>query len=71
MTRGEAAEARYSGMTYDCALPQSWVDYCYALGRDPRGHFVWLYDEAAGLCGRPAPITPDGDEMLLSLSKKS
>ena len=44
-TVGEAASARYEGQTYDHALPQGWVDACCERGLDPRGHFVWLYDD--------------------------
>ena len=60
MTVGEAAEARYQGLTYDCALPQGWVDECVSKGMEPRGHFVWLYDDWVG---RPAPITAEGDRI--------
>ena len=38
---------------FDCALPQPWVDDMSKLGVDARGHFVWIYDEPAGLWGRP------------------
>lgn len=65
-TRGEAAEARYAGQTYDHALPQGWVDACCEKGLDPRGHFVWLYDDYVG---RPAPITGDGDRMVSLLAR--
>ena len=63
-TVGEAAEARYAGQTYDHALPQGWVDACCEKGLDPRGHFVWLYDDYVG---RPAPITGDGDRKKTKL----
>jgi|TARA_B100002019_G_scaffold244678_1_gene221736 hypothetical protein len=64
-TVGEAALARYPDMTYDHALPQGWVDQCCEKGLDPRGHFVWLYDNFAG---RPAPITKQGDRMVSLLA---
>ena len=31
-TVGEAAKARYDGLTYDHALPQGWVDACCDKG---------------------------------------
>ena len=65
-TVGEAAEARYSGLTYDHALPQGWVDQCCDKGLDPRGHFVWLYDDYVG---RPAPITGEGDRIVSLLAR--
>ena len=64
-TKGECAVERYPNETYDAALPQSWVDYCFTNGVDPRPHFVWLYDS---VLGRPAPITPEGDKMLEQLT---
>lgn len=51
MTRGEAAEQRYAGQNYDHALPQGWVDACCEKGMDPRGHFVWLFDQSIELSG--------------------
>ena len=66
MTRGEAAEQRYSGMTYDHALPQGWVDACTEKGMDPTGHFVWLYDDYVG---RPAPITEEGERINSLLAR--
>lgn len=68
LTRGEAAEARYSGMTYDHALPDSWVQYTRTNGHEVVGHFVWLYD-GDSLGGRPAPITPEGDVMMSLLAR--
>jgi len=65
-TVGEAAQARYDGLTYDHALPQGWVDACCNKGLDPRGHFVWLYDDYVG---RPAPITDDGDRIVSLLAR--
>jgi hypothetical protein len=70
LTRGEAAEARYSGMTYDHALPDSWVQYARTLGQEVVGHFVWLYEDNS-ICGRPGPITPEGDVMLSHLALKN
>lgn len=65
MTVDEAAKA--AGLTsYDCALPQSWVDACYNRGLDVRGHFVWCYDDS--LMGYPHPITPEGIVMAGKLA---
>jgi len=65
-TVGEAASARYEGQTYDHALPQGWVDACCERGLDPRGHFVWLYDDYVG---RPAPVTEEGDRICSLLAR--
>lgn len=65
-TVGEAAQGRYPGKTYDCSLPQGWVDACTQRGLDPRGHFVWLYDD--GDWGLPAPITETGDRITRVLA---
>lgn len=65
-TIGEAAIARYEGQTYDHALPQGWVDACCERGLDPRGHFVWLYDDYVG---RPAPVTEEGDRICSLLAR--
>lgn len=65
-TVGEAAKARYDGLTYDHALPQGWVDACCDKGLDPRGHFVWLYDNFSG---RPASITDEGDRIVSLLAR--
>lgn len=67
LTRGEAAEARYPGMNYDHALPDSWLQYARTCGHEVVGHFVWLYD-GDSLGGRPAPITPEGDVILSRLA---
>ena len=60
-TVSEAASERYPGATFDCALPQGWVDDCCDRGLDPRGHFVWLY--ADDVFGKPAPITAEGERI--------
>lgn len=49
-SKGRLAEDLYGGQTYDCALPQSWVDGMVdALGLPAdyylAGQFVWLYAE--------------------------
>lgn len=68
LTRGEAAKARYPGMTYDHALPDSWLLYARARGHEVVGHFVWLYDDSDSFVGRPGPITPEGDVMMSYLA---
>ncbi len=65
-TVSEAASERYPGATFDCALPQGWVDDCCDRGLDPRGHFVWLY--ADDVFGKPAPITAEGERIASVLS---
>lgn len=62
----DAAAERYPDMTYDCALPQGWVDQCCDKGLDPRGHFVWLY--ADDVFGKPAPITAEGERIASLLA---
>jgi len=48
-----AREIIPEGVPFDCALPWDWVKDMLALGADPRGNFVWVYDEAAPTFGRP------------------
>lgn len=42
-SKAELAEQMYPGQTYDCALPQWWVDDVQELGfcNHPAGIFVW------------------------------
>ncbi|MCY1381217.1 hypothetical protein D9M69_690990 [compost metagenome] len=55
----------YPGQTVDYALPADWVRKVQdRLGVNPVPHFVWLYE---GLCGRPAPLTKEGVEILSKL----
>ena len=57
----ELAEERYPGVTFDCALPQTWVNQMDERGFDVRGHFVTLYpDEGVDYM---APITAEGIRM--------
>ena len=57
----ELAEERYPGVTFDCALPQKWVNEMAERGFDVRGHFVTLYpDEGVDYM---APITAEGIRM--------
>jgi len=48
--------------SFDCALPQTWVDACYERGWDVRPHFVWSYDDIM-LSGAPHPVTKEGNRM--------
>jgi hypothetical protein len=54
----DVANQIYPGITYDTALPQSWVNTMADRGFDVRGHFVTLYpkDSVAYM----APITDQG-----------
>lgn len=66
-TKGEAADALYAGITYDCAIPQSFVDACYQRGFDDAAcHFVMLYPDTLDNPSPPyiAPITPRGVEIM-------
>jgi hypothetical protein len=57
----EAAAARiYPGITFDCALPQPWVD---GHAFDVRPHFVWGYPQSY-LFGLPLPLTHEGRDWL-------
>ncbi len=55
---GEVASYLYD--TYDTALPQHWVNAVTALGYDPRGKFVWNYDQVflhgRNTFGVPGPL---------------
>ena len=58
ITKKELADSIYGHLTYDLALPQSFVDYCLERGFDPRPDIVWLY-APNDLIGFPAPLTLD------------
>jgi hypothetical protein len=72
ITRGELAERMFEGETYDMALPQQWVNHVLEHLPEARSPewgsfyfgFVWLYDEQAKHCGRPAPLFREAREML-------
>ena len=43
-TKDQAAKRLWPGITYDCTLPQPWVDQANVLyGFDVRPCFVWGY----------------------------
>lgn len=66
VNKAELAQRRYPGITFDCALPQGWVDEMSAKVENIIGHFVWLYPEGS-LFGQPAPVTELGDVIALNL----
>jgi len=60
-TKGELAAEQLAGETFDCALPQSWVDNLQAeLGLPNEvniaGQFVWHYPKG-NIFGKPHPLT--------------
>lgn len=48
--------------SYDTAVPIDWMREMIDNGDDPRGHFVWSYDDSA--LGVPRPVTAAGYRML-------
>ena len=53
------------GAAVDYAVPQPWADGVRdRTGIDPCGFTVWLYDEQAGIFGRPYPLTCQGARVL-------
>jgi hypothetical protein len=70
-TKGQAAEKLYSGQTYDCAIPQSFVNACHERGFDDiTGHFVTLYPKGETF-GYIAPITARGVEIAARIATHS
>ena len=69
-TKDRAAERMYPGVTFDCALPQDWVNEAESSqGFDVRPHFVWGYPE--GSCfGMPLPLSTEGVTFLLESEAK-
>jgi hypothetical protein len=49
----------YPGVSFDTALPQSWVDAMANRGFDLRGQVVWGYPKEGGLYGCPLPLTEE------------
>jgi len=60
LTVDQLAQRRYPGVTYDTALPHTWVTKMQERGFDPRGHFITLYPRDSGPFGYMAPITDEG-----------
>ena len=67
-TVGQAAERMYPDVTFDTALPQTWVDAHLNDGTEVLGHFVWLYPEG-NLMGMPGPITVEGVQMMWDFNR--
>jgi len=72
-TKDELANRFYKNKTFDCALPQAWLD---TVSNDDlnqydilRGGVVWLYD--ANTCGEPAPITYDAFKIVKAFYEKT
>ena len=67
MTVREAADYLLDGMTYDTALPISWVEtFRQQTGVDPYGLFVWAYPPKS-LGGEPFALTNKAAELLKKL----
>lgn len=72
MTKQEAVKQQgLEHETFDYALPQNWVDEVSKhlpehLKNQIVNNFVWLYDDysAARIFGRPASLSPGGNEIL-------
>ncbi len=62
MTKQEAAKERYSGQTFDYALPREWVVFMEQKGYSVVPNFVWLYPKGS-IWGEPGPITEEGDRI--------
>jgi hypothetical protein len=56
-TVSEAAEKLYPGMTFDTALPQTWVNFMTKMWWNPVGYFVWGYPKEHSVMGAAAPIS--------------
>lgn len=66
-TKDTLAQIHYGHMTYDTALPHTWVVTMRSRGFEhPQDHFVWLYTEGSRM-GYPAPLTREGVEMLMKV----
>lgn len=55
--------------SYDCAVPIDWMREMMDHGDDPRGHFVWSYDD--GALGMPRPVTAKGYHMLVRYDNRT
>lgn len=73
ITCGDLAAALYPGQTYDCALPQAWVDrfndryYLATGGACLTLAFVWLYPQGS-IFGQPAPLYREAAAWLTTLN---
>ena len=72
ITKNDAAEfvlreknrLNKEAISFDCALPQSFVDGARAAGYDVRPHFVWAYPKG-DIWGLAFPITKAGFDMAV------
>lgn len=62
MNKEDAAKKVLGAMTFDCALPQTWVNDAALKGHDVRPHFVWAYPKG-DIWGLAFPITQAGFDM--------
>ena len=69
LTVDELARSLYPTITYDCALPQQWVDAVTDHGFDPRGQVVWGYPPESKLMGQPLPLTTEAVVALSRLAR--
>lgn len=66
ITKNDAAKAVLGKMTFDCALPQEWLnDAQQSTGRNVSGDFVWCYPEG-DIWGFAMPITRAGYHLQAS-----
>jgi hypothetical protein len=70
VSKGDLAKDLYPNITYDTALPQSWVDAMYQRGFDDvTGQFVWGYPDPKDSHGQPLPLTTDAVSILSQLAR--
>jgi hypothetical protein len=71
MSKEERAKFLYSSYTFDCALPQEWVNFWSQKLQTPQSeivsNFVWLYFKKYTFDGQPAPLTIRGCEILQAI----
>jgi hypothetical protein len=66
ITKNDAAKAVLGKMTFDCALPQEWLnDAQQSTGRNVSGDFVWCYPDG-DIWGFAMPITRCGYSLQAS-----
>ena len=62
-TKEELARRLYPTITFDCALPQDWVNEMSSKGFDPRPCVVWGYPPHS-IFGLPLPLTAEAEKSL-------
>lgn len=66
ITKNDAAKAVLGNITFDCALPQQWLDDAkQSAGRNVSGDFVWCYPKG-DIWGFAMPITRAGYQLQAS-----